>query len=232
MSIAEKLTTIAENQEKVFEAGKKAEYDKFWDAYQYNGKRTQYIYAFSGGNGYGWNDDSFYPKYDMQPAHMLGMFSGNVCTNLKQRFEECGITLDTSNCKYFKSAFENAHTSELPKLNLSKMKDCAYLFSSSSIKKLDIIFSESTSINSTSAFSIIPYLTDLTIEGVLGSNNFSISGSTQLTHESLMNIVNCLKDYSDYTGTTVYKVTLGTTNLNKLTDEEKAIATEKGWTLV
>ena len=41
MSIAEKLTTVAENVPKVYEAGKKAEYDAFWDKYQNNGKRTQ-----------------------------------------------------------------------------------------------------------------------------------------------------------------------------------------------
>jgi hypothetical protein len=46
-----------------------------------------------------------------------------------------------------------------------------------------------------------------------------------------MSIINTLNDYSTYTGTTVFKVTLGSTNLAKLTDAEKAIATEKGWTL-
>ena len=38
MSIAEKLTAIAENVPKVYEAGQKSEYDRFWDAYQNNGK--------------------------------------------------------------------------------------------------------------------------------------------------------------------------------------------------
>jgi hypothetical protein len=44
-----------------------------------------------------------------------------------------------------------------------------------------------------------------------------------------MNVINILKDYSG-SGTT-YTLTLGSTNLAKLTDAEKAIATEKGWTL-
>lgn len=53
---------------------------------------------------------------------------------------------------------------------------------------------------------------------------------TNLTHDSLMSIINGLKDYSG-TGTT-HTCTLGSTNLAKLTDEEIAIATEKkGWTL-
>ena len=39
MSIAEKLITIAENEERVYESGKKAAYDRFWDVYQQNGNR-------------------------------------------------------------------------------------------------------------------------------------------------------------------------------------------------
>ena len=34
MSIAEKLTTIAENEQKVYDAGQKSEYDRFWDSYR------------------------------------------------------------------------------------------------------------------------------------------------------------------------------------------------------
>ena len=43
----------------VFEAGAKSEYDKFWDAYQENGYRNDYSYAFS---RRGWIDVSFKPK--------------------------------------------------------------------------------------------------------------------------------------------------------------------------
>ena len=60
MSIADKLTTVAENMPKVYEAGQQAEYDRFWDAYQENGNRTHYAYAF-----YRWSDAVFSPKYDI-----------------------------------------------------------------------------------------------------------------------------------------------------------------------
>lgn len=58
------------------------------------------------------------------------------------------------------------------------------------------------------------------------SNSFILSSSTELTHESLVNIINGL-----VTVTSAKTLTLGSTNLAKLTDAEKAIATAKGWTL-
>lgn len=59
MSIADKLTTVAENVPKVYEAGKQAEYDAFWDAFQNNGNRTSYAHAFRTG----WRDSIYNPKY-------------------------------------------------------------------------------------------------------------------------------------------------------------------------
>ena len=63
----------------------------------------------------------------------------------------------------------------------------------------------------------------------------SISASTKLTHDSLMNVINNLYDlnltYDVANGGTLYtqSLVLGSTNMNKLTAEEIAIATAKGW---
>ena len=56
------------------------------------------------------------------------------------------------------------------------------------------------------------------------------SFSKHLTHESLMNIINNLYDIKTK-GCNAQKLILGSTNINKLTSEEIAIATEKGWTV-
>lgn len=74
------------------------------------------------------------------------------------------------------------------------------------------------------------------------TNNYSsylldLSESTKLTHESLINVINGLYDlnlvYNVANGGTLYTQTLrlGSTNLAKLTAEEIAVATAKGWTL-
>ena len=70
-------------------------------------------------------------------------------------------------------------------------------------------------------------LENLNIEGTLGGTGFDVSPCTKLTHDSLMTIINALETKTSGTHT----CTLGSTNLAKLTDAEKAIATGKGWTL-
>ena len=56
--------------------------------------------------------------------------------------------------------------------------------------------------------------------------NFDISASTQFEESDLVTILNNLA-----TVTSTKTLTMGATNLAKLTDAEKAIATNKGWTL-
>ena len=65
---------------------------------------------------------------------------------------------------------------------------------------------------------------------IMGEPNFKanvvLSESTKLTHDSIMVIINGLQ-----TATARRVLTLGATNLAKLTNEDKAVATDKGWTL-
>jgi len=59
------------------------------------------------------------------------------------------------------------------------------------------------------------------------SKAFYIADSQLLSHDSIVRI---LENLTTVTGSP--KLTLGTINLNKLTTDEKAIATDKGWVLV
>ena len=58
----------------------------------------------------------------------------------------------------------------------------------------------------------------------------TISWTSYFPEQSIESIA--ISNCTIYTKTGLQTLTLGTTNLNKLTDTEKAIATEKGWTLV
>ena len=63
------------------------------------------------------------------------------------------------------------------------------------------------------------------------TGTLDISHLTQLDHSSLLLIINGLYDYVSAGSSGTRYIKIGTTNLAKLTDEEKAIATSKGWTI-
>ena len=60
------------------------------------------------------------------------------------------------------------------------------------------------------------------------SKSFQLSGDNNLSHDSLIRVINNLITLPSGTTATL---TIGTYNLNKLSNEEKAVATGKGWTL-
>lgn len=81
-----------------------------------------------------------------------------------------------------------------------------------------------------SAWYRLDSLTDL-VFGTGLKTSISITHSENLTVESILSIFNGLYDFTANGETTSCKLTLGSTNLAKMTDEQKAIATNKGWTL-
>ena len=133
-----------------------------------------------------------------------------------------GENFDTSNVTYMYQFFDGAnHISTLPQFNAGKATD---MRSSFSIREL----------------ANFGGLLDLGKGYVQKSKNYNyyqlvLSTCTKLTHDSLMNVINGLYDlnltYNVAGGGTLYTQTLnlGATNKAKLTAEEIAIATNKGW---
>lgn len=220
--------------ETAYNEGRKDEYDRFWDAFQKNGTRTTYRYGFPG-NGFDFSN--FYPKYDIVADEANQMFYawqtagvGQTETSLKKRLEECGVRLDISRVTTGTQMFQYGYClTELPLLDFSSFTTGSNLFYNCNnlvtIEKL--ILTENTPLSGW--FNGCTALENIVIEGVIGVNNLNLSYSKKLTHDSLMSVINALKDYSgtSTTGT----VTLGMDNIAKLTDEEKQIARNKGWTL-
>ena len=226
MSIAEKLVAVAENEQKVYDAGKKAEYDNFWDDFQDNGELRNYQEAFAYNR---WNERNFKPKYNLVVKECVKMFYYNkTLPNIKTALENCGVVLDTSEATTLANMFYRVVSAEIPAIDLSSATDTTRMFYSGDIITIEkVIFSENTAIAS-NIFSSATGLENIEIGGTICSD-IIFSACTKLTHDSLMSIINHLKDFS---GTTTTKTcTLSTTNLAKLTDAEKAIATQKGWTL-
>ena len=209
MSIAEKFEVIADA---VYEKGKKDEYDKFWDVFQQNGSRTNYASAFVAGT---FDFRNFYPKYDIKVVNsgVMAFYNWkNYSTtfakgSLKQRLEDCGVKLDTSQAVELNNCFSYGVFTEIPTVDLSNAtRGTSVLFgyNYSSLKTIEkIIISENTVI-ATNWFHSDTGLENLTIEGVIAKNNFNVQWSTKLTKASLLSILTALsKDSSIASGKSV-----------------------------
>ena len=211
------------------EQGKQAEYDAFWDAYQQNGNRTDYGYAFA---GWGWTDALFKPKYDIKPMSISRLFESTAITDVVKLLNDAGVVLDTSNlvsCTYIVSGSERIQT--LPPLNITKLSNLTYfIFNCSNLRSIGTITLKNDGSQSFAyySFGILPKLEEIRFEGCIGKS-MEIKESPLLSTESVNSIINCLKDL---TGATAQTLTLHATVGGKLTDEQKAAISAKNWTLV
>ena len=152
-------------------------------------------------------------------------------TNMYEMFYECSSLttipqLDTSNVTSMEYMFSYCpNLTTIPQLDTSSVTSMRNMFSSCS--KLTTIPQFDTS-KVTSMFLMFTSCSSLTAIHMININvNFNISSSTKFTREALVEIIGNLKAQTSGSKT----LTIGSTNLAKLTDEDKAVATGKGWTL-
>lgn len=138
MSISDKLATIAENEQKVFDAGKQEQYDAFWDAIQANGNIYKYSQTFCNFNYtntsmvYGnWTADTFKPKYPIAPKECDGypLFAGLKIADFKKHCEDNNIVIDTSAVANLGNFYRYLLSATLPDIdasNCTKLSSCFY----------------------------------------------------------------------------------------------------------
>lgn len=229
MSIADKLITVGKNQQKVYDAGKEAQYDQFWDAFQNYGERTDYSYAFYRG----YSDANFYPKYDLNVVIPNGVhsytFANNTITDLKGRLEECGVKLNTENNTRFSYMFYgNRQLTHVPELDMRNANYIVSMFSANSaLHTIDKLILSESGLAVDLTFTGCLKLENIVIEGKIAANiNMS---ACPLTAASVQSIIDALKDL---TGSTTKTLTFKSDVGAALTDTQKATITAKNWTLV
>lgn len=199
MSIADKLTTVAENEPKVFEAGKKAQNKEFWDDYlcALNNNNDAFNYFA----GYGWNARSFYPTQHIKPRGNATTMFG-YCSRIRDfldlagRLDECKVKLDTSGVTHATQMFTMSGITHIPKLDFTNVtatfdrvfNNCTRL------TKIDewVMSTKANAFNT--PFNGCTELTDLTISGTI-YRSFDCS-PCPLTPESMKSVINALADYS------------------------------------
>ena len=227
------LITIAENQQKVYEAGKDKMLSDMWENIQNSGERTEYSRAFCG-----WilDKDMFKPQHDIKMSNSQYLFyasKGNL--DLIEVEKECGIVIDFSETTIMSGAFQSAAVSRINVIDASNVTSINYLFSTGGsyyhemlkwVNKL--IIQKGATV--TNAFQNVKGLEHCLFEGVISVNGLNVSSCTLLDRESLLSIISCLEDKTEDTSGTVWKVTLGSTNVAKLTQTELDEIGAKGWT--
>lgn len=195
-NLLEKISLISTGEQEVFEAGKQAEYDVFWDTIQENGIKKNYAFNFAGN---GWNSKTFKPKYDIVPTNCRGLFYYGSCSgmDLTEHLNALGVVLDTSQSTTFQQMFIYGSPKRVPILDTRSSSSINQLASASLIETFDKIilrddgsqtFSQPFGAGTTASTKII----NLTLEGVIGQNGFNISGCANLSKQSILNIVSVL----------------------------------------
>ncbi len=191
MSVTEKLTTIAENVPKVYEAGKKSEHNEFWDNYNLGGER-----AFS---GQGWNKDIFKPNRNFTVTAYTFFYHNWLgdAYDLAEQLEKLGVA-PIFNSNSIKQAFYSAWFTRVPTCDFSNCEGIfdRVFYGATQLVTIDkIILPPEGNITSfNTPFNSCSRLKNITFEGVIDKSvSFSYS---PLSVESLKNIASCLKDFS------------------------------------
>ena len=165
----------------------------------------------------------FCPLVDTSKANnMTAMFSS--CVNLMQV-----PLLDTSNVVHFDEMFYNCTSlTTVPQFDTSNLYSAQLMFGGcSKLVKIPLLdFTKAEQLRS--MLLACSELVELSGFSNL-SVNLDLSSSRKLTADSIMSVINEAKDLSETGGTAT--LTLGSTNIEKLTEEQIAIASFKGWTL-
>ena len=166
----------------------------------------------------------------------LSSFDTSKVTDMNGMFQGCENLIeipyfDMSNIQHVNEMFQTCYALiTIPKLNWKSVNRIAsgdgysstLFYLSEEIKNIGGFENLGMAYDTNQSANYIRY----TLSFQNGWNQFL----TSLTHESLMNVINNLYDIKTK-GCNAQKLILGTTNINKLTSEEIAIATEKGWTV-
>ncbi|MBR2877819.1 MAG: hypothetical protein IKB92_01835 [Clostridia bacterium] len=160
MNIAEKLTTVAKNEQKVYDAGYKKHYDFFWDGMLNYGNPANYINRFRR-----WTNTEIYqPNHNIvhslsAPASATETFRESFFTDLKVD----NIFNDVSRLNYF-------------------CQDCTTLVNARTFHVI-----EKTTYYS--PFGNCPKLVEIRFNGTIGQNGISFSSCVKLSKDSIESVI-------------------------------------------
>lgn len=200
MSIQSILKRLPGKIQKLFDAGKEAEWNEFWDEYQKNGRQNSWNYAFYGAY---WNDKTFKPKYDItfQTGSNVytDMFRMASFTDLKGILEKQGVTLDTSGCSGTNALalfYGCTKLTRVPTLDVSNLSNgiSNTFYNCQALQYVEkIILSENGTKITANTFYKCSALEEIRFEGKIASN-INFGDCESLSIDSVVSIIDALSD--------------------------------------
>ena len=224
-----KPSEFAEKIPEVYEAGMAEVLKDF----NHGGSRTSYNYGL-----YSWRltDEILKHLPPLKPQNATRMFSHTYEDADKYKVNLKNADIDFSECTTYAYAFYQSGVEEIGVIDASNVTASDGLYQmfygryGNAIRWIDkFIVSENTKFDLT--FQQSWELEHCIFEGCIAKNGLALGTSDKLDRESILSVIDCLKDYSGDISGTSYSVTLGTPNKNKLTTAEIAVATQKGWSI-
>lgn len=179
--------------EAAYAQGKADERTAFWEVFQQGGQPMNLAYAFAYSK---WTDDLYNPLYALNPSAtqrpLTGMFFNSSTTDTKVEL-------------------------------LGESRDLYGAFMSSNLITCRLVVDENTTYGGTLSYGNMFYncktIVNVLIRGVIGQNYFSLQWAPNVSHDSLVRIINCLSaTAADLT------VTFSTKAVNNAFETEEGLA--------
>lgn len=229
MAIADILTSLANKIPRVFESGKKAEYDAFWDDYQrpINANNCNYgVHAYA---GHAWTNKTFKPKHDIRPTSAYMMFRySSIEGDLVAILDELGVKLDFTDCWNYQQTFEYSKFTRIGKVKVNDSIN--YMFGNCTLlETIDNIVTK-TNIGYSYAFQNCNSLKNIRFTGEIGKSiNFQWC---PLTAESIVSVVEALSSSVSGQTATFKQTAVDNADWSKTnhSDWNALIANKQNWT--
>ena len=247
MTIEEQLTTLAQNVERVYSAGKNSGYTAGENIGYENGKTDGYAQGYSEGEAVGYKNG----KTDGEAvAKEKPFIDTSKMTNFKLFCSPHTIPqaqLKNIDCSNGSNAYQMFMAdqwnppvyTEIPKLDTSKILYMGYMFQGcSTIETIEgIDFSSATQLGS--AFSGCTALRNMTVNGIIKASSLNTAPCTLLSKASIESIINALSPTTSALTVTLSKAAVNTAFETEAgladgsTSQQWAdlIATKSNWTI-
>ncbi len=160
----------------VYDKGRQAEYDEFWDKYQAKGTPIVYTYAFAGAR---WNDVTYNPKYEIKVKTAI-----NSCFYYNNQITDTKVPIDMMS---------------------EAVNQIDYMFRGASYLKTIRLLKVQRSLVYTNVFVGCNRLENITFEGEIGTS-ISFADCPLLTVDSMMSVINHLVNYKGTADENKYSV--------------------------